>query len=248
MVIYVPQSKQIAEKIWQTYKFYKAESHVVRSGFGLYGIYAYDRLVPFVINKPESDLEHSAGVAMLIHLLAIFCPELIPPAELASFMLAAEAHEIGEVLIGDIPDDGQRDEALKIKQEKAAVAKFAEALPEVVRADLLKFFDEFDDKSSKRGRILYCADKIEAVLQGLLYESKGLVGDIRCKEHIVKLSEQDQRGVAKSGSFRLADIWAVHFVEKVRKYPEAEIFLEILDVAVHDVRGEGFAWMEQFKT
>ncbi len=140
MVIYVPQSKQIASAIWQTYKHYKSEMHVTRSGFGLYGIYPYDIKQPFFEQRAESDLEHSAGVVMMVHLIAIYCPELIPPAELTSYILAAEAHEIGEVEIGDIPDDGRRDEQAKVAHERASVAKFAARLPEATRNDLLAFF------------------------------------------------------------------------------------------------------------
>ncbi len=112
-----------------------------------------------------------------------------------------------------------------------------------------RFFEEFIQKNTQRGRILYLVDKLETILQGLIYESEGLIGDVRnvCR-FFGQISAQDQRSFEKTQSYVLADLWGIHFVERTKDFPEAELFLEILDVAVRDVRGEGFAWMEQFKT
>ena len=45
----------------------------------------------------------------------------------------------------------------------------------------------------------------------------------------------------------LADIWAVHFMERILATPEEPVFLEVLEAAVRDVRGEWFPWAQKWR-
>ena len=95
-------------------------------------------------------------------------------------------------------------------------------------------------RSSKLGQFLYCADKVEAVLQGLIYEDEGRGGDLKIKKD---WTSQDRRGSETTGSTALADVWAVHFLEVTSKMYAQKLFIGILRAAVEDVRGEWFAWI-----
>ena len=213
-------------EIWQKYLILKSECEVVRAGFGIYGIYPYKLGARSDWSRSESDLEHTAGMVILTMLMAMYHPEIVPPSEVALYMMAALLHEVGETEIGDIPDDGSRNEAEKITRE---------------RQDALI---EFQDLTTRRGRVLYCLDKVEALLQGLRYERDGRGGDVRNKEAMMCLSAQDQRGIERSQSTRLVDIWAAHYLDKTAAMPEARVFNELLKAAVIEVRGEWFSWAQ----
>lgn len=235
------------QQVWQKYYYLKRESRVVRSGFGLYGVYDYDPEQPFDGARSESDLEHTAGMTALTTLTSLYYPELIPPAELSLYLAAAQLHEIGEVELGDLPDDGTRNEQQKCQAERAAVERYVRDLPAPFGAELAMFFIEFQHRSTRRGRILYGLDKLEAVLQGLIYEREGRGGHSLNKSRRRKLSAQDRQNIADTGSPKLADIWAVHFMERILATPEEPVFLEVLEAAVRDVRGEWFPWAQQWR-
>lgn len=231
-----------SQLVWQKYLYLKRESLVIRSGFGLYGVYAYDPKQPFATDRSESDLEHTAGMTALTSLVAMYYPELIRPSEMPLFLMAAQLHEIGEVELGDLPDDGTRDEKHKCRVEQKVMDRYLKDLPEPYNTELALFFLEFQHRSTRRGRILYCLDKLEAVFQGLIYEKEGRGGDWHAKERICNFSAQDRQNMAETGSSQLVDIWAVHFMDQIADIPEAPNFLEILGAAVCDIRGEWFPW------
>ena len=236
------------EQIWNKYWQIKAGlMHVTRSGFGLYGIYPYDletgsEIGPVV--RSESDAEHSFGVAVLVMLVAMYCPEFIHPSEAVICLQVALLHEIGEIVVGDIPDDGRRDEAGKKERELQVVMQFVKDLPSPHDTSLMLAFLELQDRSPRLGRLLHGLDKLEAVLQGLIYEKEGHGGDILNKALQIQLSRQDHENMQRSASTRLVDIWAVHFLDIIQGTPEAPLLRRILRAAVLDVRGEWFSWAE----
>lgn len=252
--------------IWDLYlRMKQGLTQVTRTGYGSYGVYPYNsKAKPGEIdkNRAESDAEHTLGMAALVMLVAMYFPQLIHPSETALFMQVALLHEMGETVIGDIPDDGRRDEAKKTTKERQIVLQFVKNMPEPHGTNLIDAFIEFQDRTTRRGRLLYGLDKLEAVLQGLIYEKEGRGGDIRNKAAQLRLSEQNRESVRRASSTwsclsdrdrenmerahstRLVDIWSVHFLELIQGMPEAPVLRRILKAAVLDVRGEWFDWAE----
>lgn len=231
-------------EIWQKYLILKSECEVVRAGFGIYGIYPYTLGARSDWSRSESDLEHTAGMVILTMLMAMYHPEIVPPSEVALYMMAALLHEVGETEIGDIPDDGSRNEAEKITRERQVMMRFVSDLPGPYGSQLMDALIEFQDLTTRRGRVLYCLDKVETLLQGLRYERDGRGGDARNKEAMMRLSAQDQRGIERSQSTRLVDVWTAHYLDKTAVMPEARVFNELLKAAVIEVRGEWFSWAQ----
>lgn len=231
--------------IWRCYQRLKSESEVIRSGFGLYGVYQFDMAKPFDRQRSESDLEHTAGLTWLTALVSMFYPGLIPASQMALSMLVALVHEIGETELGDIPDDGLRDENKKRAIEHEVLQGLISDLPPFFRRRILIGFTELQARTTERGRIMYCLDKLETILQGLIYESEGRGGDYHYKMKQRRISQQDRNNIRDTGSCKLVDIWSKHFLEKIADFPEAPIFTDILRAAVVDIRGEWFSWYEE---
>lgn len=226
--------------IWQKYRELKQLSQVIRSGFGVARVYPYDPRVKFDQTRSESVLEHIAGVTNLLILVAVYFPDVISWQKLPELIVTSQHHEIGENIIGDLADDGRRDEAAKNRIEAAAMEKYCANLPDPFGQNLNASFRELQQKDSEAGQIVFCADKNEAPLQGLIYEAEGRRGDV-----IYRMSEQDRRFAEITGTTSLVDIWACHVLQLTRGMYGAEIFEGILRAAVIDVRGKWFDWDEK---
>ncbi len=152
------------------------------------------------------------------------------------------SHEIGEKKLGDLPDDGRRDEEAKNRTELEAIRDFCRTLPPDLGNRLLNDFMELQTRNSRRGQIAFCIDKSEAVLQSLLYEADGRGGNLTNKAITSKISEQDAYYMRMTKSSALVDNWAAHFLDKAKGMECLPVFEEILRAAVENVRGKWFDW------
>lgn len=225
--------------IWQAYSEFKRLGFVTRSGFGLYGIYPYGEEERSLTPKRESDLEHTAGMQNLIRLISFSFPEIIPVTQLHDYLFGAELHEIGEIETGDIPDDGNRNENEKDRIEMLKIKDYLSKLPEPYRSQGELIFEEFQKRNTTFGQILYCIDKTEAILQGLVYEKHGHPGILKNKP-IVSVS--DRIYAKKTDSTSLVDIFALSFFIKSKDYTDVLFFSKLIETAITDVRGHSFTW------
>ena len=231
--------------VWRKYEQLKNQSKIIRAGFGLTGIYPYNVENPRELQRSESVLEHVMGAMNLLTLISVYYPEAIPQTELLPCLLLLMHHEVGEGEIGDLPDDGNRDEAAKNRAELEAMKAYCITLPKDFGRDLLIDFMELQSRMLRRAQWVYLADKLEAVLQGLIYERDGRGGSFDMKAMITKVSDQDQHYIQRTGSIKLVDNWAAHFMDHARDMECAAVFLEVLRAAVEDVREEWFSWLTE---
>lgn len=227
------------DRIWMSYRMIKQEANIARAGYYLCQVYPEPTEEDF-FTRFESDLEHSCGMTRLVSDMAEWFPELFPDTE--SAIRLAQTHDVGEIYIGDIADDGSPAHAQKEDAEQVTFLEWLYTQPKHVWEDTFQYYLEFQDKSTPRGQALYAADKLEAILQLLNYEMHGLYGDVRLKN---PPSERDLKFGAKIGTYNATDVWACHFKNIVvdRFDPEITLpFVCVLDSAVTDARGEWFPW------
>lgn len=226
--------------MWHDYELYKGESRLtLRMGFNMYGIHG--SAVPSVgaANKPEYILEHMGGTVEILRLMFSYVPQLQRGLDVALAYEIAHLHDIGEPLTGgDTVDDGTRNEAEKDSAELAAFRDFVSQLPSTTRNRLVDGFQQFQEKSTKLGRLIYCADKSEAVAQGLVYARAGFSGNANFKQkHFDGVSDQDRACMAITGTKELAPNWALHLKQRIIDFPEAPHFLNFIRAGFDSVYG-----------
>lgn len=238
-------------KIWESYQLFASTGAVRRKGFELCGMtFPTPNEVPDIgdsfATRGESDLEHQAKVAWLVS--AFISADGVDAFELPiadmivwSLITVGLCHDIGEVNIGDIPDDGNLMHDTKDAIELKVFDELASVYPQEWRDEASRDYRRFQQKTNGNGQALYVIDKLEAVLAQLFYEKHGCPGKITAKP---VPTDSDKYYMAETGSESSADCWAAHFCAHIRDFPERikEPALALLDVAVRDVRGEPFAW------
>ena len=139
--------------------------------------------------QPENIQEHSMQVAVLSHALAeisnTYYAENFDPGELA---LLALYHDVGEVIIGDLPTP--------VKYFNPQIKKAYGEIEDVARQKLLSFLPVelkskyqpllFPDESTKKYRLVKAADKISAYIKCLEECSAGNGEFILARQSIEK--------------------------------------------------------------
>lgn len=238
---------QKISNIWQAYYQAKnGQTTTIRSGYGLYGIYPFDMSKPFDFSRSESDAEHVFGTEFLAKPLAEYFPEIIPYGEQLDYLDMLRLHEMGENVLGDWPDNGNRDEKAKDQAEFAYLSTYLKFYPDAYRDKMLIIFKEMQTKATERGRTLYCLDKTEAILQNLIYEAQGRGGDLDKRlTFIAESTTRDQWEYEMTGSTKPADMWSFGFFKKCAEYEHIKVFKDIIIAAALDIRGEPFAWLDK---
>lgn len=233
--------KNKLKAVVDAYHSIKKGCSIERQGYVRYGV--YKSLEEDA--RSESVLEHSTGVWALLRAMQTHFPDLVFSywRDWEDAKDLAILHDIGETQTGDVCDDGTREESVDIL-ERAFVQKACELTFGKSTAErLFKKFVEFQEKSTNFGRVLYMADKVEAVLQGLQYEKAGHGGKI----DYISASAFELEGARETESEELADIWLYSFAKNANKYDYFELFLEIVIMAGQMVRKteEPFPWLEK---
>ena len=119
------------------------------------------------IRTPESVADHTFGTTMvglilsdLLHLNAL---------TLVKMMLL---HDLCEAITGDI-QPGEMDDLEKKRLETSALEDLFVNIPEPFKSDYLSSFSMFNEATSPEAMLARDLDKIEMVLQALIYEEKG---------------------------------------------------------------------------
>lgn len=245
-------------KIWYRYEQFHSGHLVIRSGFGLYGVYgkSYSPLAPPDNRHPESDTEHAAGCVGLMHNLRLYYPELLPCYLYDRAEQLLVSHDLGEGAYGDRADDGSQDKAEKNRVELINFAVAAAHLPEPARTILIEDFIRFQDPLcpyyplpiAQMIQLARTVDKFEAVLSGLTYEKAGIKGDLSYKaEHHSRITPQDTDFAAQAhNDTSLVGVWSAHIIHDYHMYYGFPYLLDVLKAAVIDVRGDWFPWFDEF--
>lgn len=247
-----------AMKVWNGYKVFADTAFVMRSGYHLYGLsrlhFSVDSSVECFYKRGESILEHQAKMAALYDLFISNFPGYFGGlSELTSnrgrftwfLSLVSLFHDVGELDIGDIPDDGSKDHAAKDESEFNTFSNFVELGFVKADADPLKcYFSGFQEHRRDTGRALYALDKLEAVLTLAHLEMKGLSSNIDARSDV---TTQDLRYQKFASTSCILDCWAVHLKKSIDSFPDTikEPVYAVLKAAMNDVRGKFFDWWEK---
>ncbi len=109
--------------------------------------------------RHESVAEHTYHLLMM----AYFCRDEFPRADMEKVMEMCLFHDMGEAFTGDIPafEKTADDEA----EESRRVSAWVESLPEPYRRRVRALFAEMNAMETEEARIYKALDKLEAVIQ-----------------------------------------------------------------------------------
>lgn len=246
------QKEEAYKRIWEGYKLYAGTAYVSRKGFELVGL-TKDTETPLPVveafeRRGESTMEHQAKTAWLAMAFndnfPSFFSDLNSAYSLAYLMMTVGlCHDVGEVVIGDIPDDGNALHDTKDAAEREVFERLMAACPGNGKF-FTKAFSEFQDKNVLRGKALYALDKVEAVLTLLFLEQYEHYGVMDKKPFV---TESDRHFMRVTRTSCTTDCWAAHVKSLIQDFPETitgPVF-GLLKVAVEDVRGEMFDWWDR---
>lgn len=237
--------------ILDEYRRHRGLRFVPRAGSDIYGCFSL-RIFPTKIAKYEriTVSEHTELVETLMNSFLDYFPESFPMTYEEKYLVyrILHDHEIAEPVIGDIPDDGNRDEEKKDAAELELFKEHVKNLPEKYQARVIKLFQIFQGKffgdseaEEKRTYDLfyefpYTIDKLAALLEALDYEECGHVGHIAFKRERIGASNRDEEAAKAVGDGRQVDVWSVPFVRLMKSFRFGWIFIEFLEFAISDVR------------
>lgn len=240
------------KRIWDGYRLYAGTAYVSRKGFELVGL-TKDTEMPLpvaetFVRRGESAMEHQAKTAWLAMAFndnfPLFFSDMDSAYSLAYLMMTVGlCHDVGEVAIGDIPDDGNPLHDKKDAAEREVFKKLMAACPHNGKF-FVKAFGELQSKNVLRGKALYALDKLEAVLTLLFLEQYEHYGVMNKKPFV---TESDRHFMRVTRTSCTTDCWAAHTKSLIQNFPETitEPVFGLLKVAVKDVRGEMFEWWDE---
>lgn len=234
------------ENIWAAYQKYATTAAVLRKGFELSGMTEKTGdTVPDIAEsfrlRGESDLEHQAKVAWLaLVFLRMFWP--VQRIDVYLFIAVALCHDVGEIEIGDIPDNGSPLHDSKDSLERKVFEEMARQAFPSCEHELIKMFVKFQDRENF-GLAICALDKLEAALMQLLCEKHGNGGSIDDGD----ATDQDRALIRFTGTTATADVWAARMCSRIDGFPDwvKSPVLKLLDTAVRDVRGASFSWWQK---
>jgi hypothetical protein len=240
-------------RIWNSYKSYRSNDIVIRSGSGLCGVYRYDPSKPVNKDYVESDTLHSTTVEELAINVFRYYPMLFEAEDKERILKLLRYHDLGETV--DNPDDGSKDRDEKFTEELETFTNKISNLPLWEQKQLIKDFiifenaglDIWNDHDKRVMQFAKLCDKADAPLGALLYENQGRHGSLLFKkEHFGGITQQDQNYADEIGEYSQAGIWAAHMIDTYLYFYYLDIFIEIIVEACKDVRGNVFPWMYEF--
>ncbi len=123
------------------------------------------------ISLPESDADHSFGVAMLA---LLYTPSSLNKLKCLELALV---HDLAEVYTGDYTPFDNINKEEKHYKELSAIKQIA---TELKTPHLIDLFNEYEESKTKEAKFIKLADKLETVLTAYYYEKNN-----RTKEKII---------------------------------------------------------------
>lgn len=175
-------------------------------------------------------------------------------------MEVARRHDLPENAIGDIADNGNRNDKELARAERAYLRAFAQASPsrEAVFEDRVRQLQcNMDEKRGFSGRLLYAADKVSAILVTLGYDAEDQpptmttnFEDASAKEtKSMALCEFRTQKTGKIGEYEIckaSEMWTIDYfkIRKLYQYDDTGLITAILVMYSLVVNGKWYAWRE----
>jgi putative hydrolases of HD superfamily len=111
--------------------------------------------------RAESVAEHTWRLCLMALLLRHEFPEI----DFSKLICICIVHDLGEAVTGDIPAIDQDAAAPKAAEERRGLLAILAPLPDVLQAELVALWDEYESAASAEARLAKALDKLETIMQ-----------------------------------------------------------------------------------
>ena len=197
-----------AQILWDNWNKYDDLDGVYRQGFLKARVHGYGNEAKELIEKyhTETTLVHSGRAAMLFSDMMDLYPSWYQGIDKYIALKVILNHDIGELVVGDVCDDGRKEHDEKKDPEWLAVIDHYSVFPEEVYLPCKYTHREFDEAKTFLGQSIKLADKLDFLAKLIKLEGQGC--DLK---HGVKLSARDLELAKEIKTLNFADIVANHF-------------------------------------
>lgn len=113
----------------------------------------------------DGDRESVAAHTWRLCLMALVLADDYPEIDAGRLIRMLIVHDLGEALHGDIPAPRQDPASGKAEQERRDLLEVLAPLPEKLRRDITRLWDEYDGGTTPEARLAKGLDKLETILQ-----------------------------------------------------------------------------------
>ena len=167
---------------------------------------------------------------------------------------AVRLHDLPENEMGDLADNGSRDESEKHFHELKYLRAYLDTYPNhvrVVKKNAWKLLDNMEKQDSPTGKLIYLSDKIAALLVTLCLDSLDLSPIILEDSPYASDRDRQEMAMCDFGSnlhaHRASEMWAVDFfvMRNLVRFDEDFFFTAILVMGTLMVNGIWYSWREK---
>jgi putative hydrolase of HD superfamily len=119
------------------------------------------------INPSETVGSHTFGVLFLV-----ICFQMKKVSILKKALKMTLIHDLLECITGDIIP-GQYEKNERVDIEKKALKKLTNVIPQNIKKEILKLFNEYNSGKTIESKLIRSCDKIDSVLQAIYYAKTG---------------------------------------------------------------------------
>lgn len=162
-------------------------------------------------------------------------------------------HDLAENMFGDVPDNGDRNEALKDYEEFKYIKKYVSTFPDAEhtrKANILDLFRDMQRHNNSTGRLLYLSDKVAALIVTLCLDAMGHAPILSPSSKYASMRDRQEMDVCDfclNGKYRASEMWAIDYFEMryIVELDRTFFFTAIVAMATLMVNGRWYSWREK---
>ncbi len=197
------------------------------------------------------------GIALIDRFwMFIYGPDVFKTVDGYSYREVMEAfrrHDLPENIIGDIPDNGSRDDSRKAIAEQDYWQSFSECSPK--REDksekkIAELLEDMEKRKTRTGNMLYAADKISAIIITLCYDYHGI--SPQKSKHEPENSTRDLKAMTlcdfcEQDMCKASEMWTIDYLKlrKIVKFDQYGYFTSIMVMLTLIVNQKWYNWREK---
>lgn len=196
----------------------------------------------------ESVAAHTATMSILLDRALAFKGG--PWYNYRELMEAVRRHDLPENVIGDISDNGDRDDAAKSSFENIYWDTYSKLSPKSNRdfeRSVNSLLREMNDKSTKPGRMLYLADKASAILTALCHDYHHIEVCMSIYDESASATDKLAMSLCEnrvSDMCKASEMWTIGFFQTrgTVRYDTIGFFAAIIIMATLQVHQKWYSW------